>query len=147
MENKGIWDILNTLTAGLGDKTKGQNQNEKQNKPQNDKSNLNCNAENGGNNKSKSQNKFCGTMSGQDKSQNNKDNSYMKSYNPFICASIQKPQITSAHAQKPAKNFIDLSASKNLAGNSKSDSSENIIRLINRHNIYLKQINSKQHPQ
>ena len=69
--------------------------------------------------------------------------SYLKSYNPFASPLIEKPQITSPRADKPLRKAIDLSASKNLAGNASKDKAHNVINLINRHNYYSQKINSK----
>lgn len=60
--------------------------------------------------------------------------SFLKTYNPFGEALQNRPQVSAPRAKMKPKEKIDLSSSKNLAGDKKTDVSKNMLDLINKHN-------------
>jgi len=68
------------------------------------------------------------------------DNTFMRSYNPFEQSLKERSQLSMPRAQKPTKDKIDLSLCKSKPQKGQSDSTKNMIDLINRHNAFCKRI-------
>ena len=119
MEGKGIWDLIAKFATGKnGESNETLNEENKQNSQPQEKG------------------------QGLENPLSPLSGSFLKSYNPFASPLIEKPQITSARADKPLRKSIDLNGSKNLASSKGKDKTRNIIDLINKHNFYSHKINN-----
>lgn len=130
MENKNILEFIEKLQSAISGKNNEKSENKEQNSADN-------NAPNPPENKSADQSAhkrtsvsvFPSYAAGE-----NDGKSYLKSYNPFGEAMQNRPQVSAPRAKKQPKEKIDLSSSKNLAADKKTEVSKNMVDLINKHN-------------
>lgn len=131
MENKNILDFIEKLQSAISGKNdnKTADGSSKNDNGNGEKTYAPAEKNENPSSKTNAASVFPSYSAGEDK-----EKSFLKSYNPFGEALQNRPQVSAPRAKKQPKEKIDLSSSKNLASDKKTEVSKNMLDLINKHN-------------